>query len=150
MFFLVVVVHSSVSYRIVISDEGYDGPQWLEEAIEFAMRVNISDVYGPWVPLRLTWRRNDTNSTTNDTNSTTNETIRGYDVETHGVTSAMVTQQVTVCGESLLPTDASEVQFRWMNTADQPGMWDLFNVTAKFTISGRHALLLDANQLVGL
>lgn len=131
-----------MTYGIVIGNRQSDrwGVKGLEEAIEFAIRVNTSGVYGPWVPLRLTWRRN-------YTNSTTNEIIRGYDVETHGVTSDVVTQQMTVCGESLLPTNASEVQFRWMNTADHPGrQWTLFNVTAELINSDKRAWLLDTNQ----
>ena len=92
------------------------------------MRVTTSGVYGPWVPLRLTWRNNK-----NAKNRTITKIIRGYDVEGHSVPNSTVTQQVTICEGDLLPVNASEVQFRWMNTADEPGrrdMWALFNVTA--------------------
>ena len=137
---------SMVMYTLFINPhtQGCTGPEGLEEGIEFAIRVNTSGVYGPWVPLRWTWR----DSGTNSTDSITDIMIRGYDVEAHGVTSDVVTQTVTVCGESLLPANASEVQFRWMNTADEPGrfnVWALFNVTAKLMNSDRNTTLLDTN-----
>ena len=91
------------------------------------MRVHVSGVYGPWVPLRLTVR----NKTID---SITSEFIRGYNVETHHFSSSMVKQQVTICGEGLLPADTSIVQFRWMNSdrhlPGQHDIWALFNVTA--------------------
>ena len=107
------------------------------------MRVNTSGVYGPWVPLRLTWRGNTINTST--------EFIRGYEVESHQVTSSIIPQQVTICEGDLLPTDTSEVQFRWMNTADEPGrldMWALFNVTADVvnTSTGNTYRILDSND----
>ena len=119
------------------------GPEGLNETIEFAMRVNTSGVYGPWVPLRLTWRGNVTNTST--------EFIRGYAVKTHQVTSSIATQQVTICEGDLLPVDASQVQFRWMNTADELGrhdMWALFNVTADVvsTSTGDTYRILDTND----
>ena len=91
------------------------------------MRVNTSKIYGPWVPLRLTWRRNNGKN-----NTLSRESIRGYEVEAHEEISSIATQQVTICEGDLLPVNASEVQFRWMSTASQPGrldMWALFNVT---------------------
>lgn len=62
--------------------------------------------------------------------------VRGYDVEVNFVESPAVTEQVTICGESLLHTNASEVQFRWMNT-DRHGLgrhdiWAIFDVAAEF------------------
>ena len=132
-----------MNYALFINPQDFrcTGPEGLAEGIEFAIRVNTSGVYGPWVPLRWTWR--------NSISNMTNIIIRGYDVETHGVTSAVVIQQVTVCAENLLPTDTSEVQFRWMNTADQPGrydIWALFNVTAELINGDRDILLLDTNE----
>ena len=106
-----------------------DGPEGREEAIEFAMRANISGVYGPWIPLKLTQNRNGNNEIIN---------VRGYDVVIAGVLSRSVTLQVTICGEDLLPANASKVQFRWMNTVDEPGttdIWAIFNVTADFISS---------------
>ena len=95
-----------------------------------------SDVYGPWIPLRLTWRcqNSDVEGCTYS-----NEDIRGYDVKAHAILSSLVglssvvTEDITICGEDLLPSNASEVQFRWMNTADELGrndIWAISNVTA--------------------
>ena len=133
LFLTMYYLFSAVSYGLILHaienlTGPCDGPEGLEEAIEFAMRISRSGKYGPWIPLRLTWHKD----TGNYTIST--ETIRGYAVETHGVPLPMVTQQVTICGEDLLPTNASEIQFRWMNTAT-PGyfdLWAIFNVTVHF------------------
>ncbi len=117
-----------------------DGPENLQEAIEFAMRTNTSSVYGPWIPLRLTRRWPDEATSLLFGTSIFSDRIRGYDVEGHGVpvSSIAVAQQVTICGEDLLPANASEVQFRWMNTVSEPGksdMWAIFNVTADLITS---------------
>ena len=101
------------------------GPNLQEEGIEFAVRVGTSGLYGPWVPIRLTWRERSKRTIT--------KIIRGYEVDSRAVTTTITPQQVTLCDRDLLPVDASEVQFRWMNTANQPGrkdIWALFNVTA--------------------
>ena len=132
---------SKVSYGLVIgliknpSTGKCGGPEGLEEAVEFSMRTNISGVYGPWIPLRLTWRCPDSEP---NCASSGEERIRGYNVETHRVSSSSVVEQVSICGEDLLPADASEVQFRWMNTGSEKGnfdMWAIFNVTADLTTS---------------
>ncbi len=99
------------------------------------MRTNASGVYGPWIPLRLTWRQNVEGASFLYGTITIFERIRGYDVETHGMpfSSVVIVQKVTICGEDLLPANANEVQFRWMNTAGNAGrfdMWAIFNVTA--------------------
>ena len=62
-------------------------------------------------------------------------------METHKVSFSDRTnaaQRVTICEGDLLPVDASQVQFRWMNTVDRPGrldMWALFNVTVDMVIT---------------
>ena len=122
-----------MSYGLVLNaaNAPCDGPGGLDEAVEFAMRItNTSGVYGPWIPLRLTWRW--PNNVGEYTISW--ENIRGYEVETHGVPLSLVGQQVAICGEDLLPANASEIQFRWMNsdshTSRRRDMWAIFNVTA--------------------
>ena len=108
------------------------GPEGLKEAVEFAIRTNTS---GTWIPLRLTWRQ----SQHLEDYSNSRESIRGYEVEAHGVSrpsTSPVTQELTICGEDLLPANTSEVQFRWMNTDNQLGRfdaWAIFNVTADLT-----------------
>ena len=115
-----------------VEDKHCGGPEGLEEAVEFAMRTNTS---GPWIPLRLTWRQSPDFEDYNNRR----ESIRGYEVEAHGVSwpsTSPVTQELTICGEDLLPANTSEVQFRWMNTANEPGgndAWAIFNVTADYT-----------------
>ena len=116
------------------------------EAIEFAVRVNTSGVYGPWVPLRLTWHINQANSSI-----ITSKFIRGYNVKAHRVSSHMVKQQVTICGEDLLPANASFVQFRWMNSdhnqQEKHDIWALFNVTASLIDSyGDTSALLNTGD----
>ena len=116
---------SNVLYSLFVNNHtgGCGGPEGLNEGIEFAMRINASGMYGPWIPLRWTWRGKNNKK----------KVIRGYRVDTHGMTPPIATQQVTICEGDLLPVDASGLQFRWMNTASQPGrfdMWALFNVTA--------------------
>ena len=99
------------------------------------MRTNTFGVYGPWIPLRLSWRSRGVANI-----SLVN--VRGYDVEsfgvlgdsTNGIPLAMVVQQVTICWEDLLRDNANKIQFRWMNS-DKHGLrhrdlWALFNVTA--------------------
>ena len=56
---------------------------------------------------------------------------------------------MTICEGDLLPVDAAEVQFRWMNTATEPGnrdLWALFNVTADvvYTITGNTSRIFDS------
>ena len=119
-----------------------DGPEGLEEGIEFAMRANTSGMYGPWVPLRLTWR----DSVLTHVRV---RNIRGYNVETRRVASPMAHQEVAICGEDLPSINESEVQFRWMNTADEPGrldMWALFNVTANYLVNGNTAYTFDTRD----
>ena len=127
-----------VNYRLDLNPVEQDlcgGPEGLEEAVEFAMRTNTS---GPWIPLRLTWRQS---SQSNPQDVYGTETIRGYTVATRGVTSniffalPLFQEQVTICGETVLPENAEQVQFRWMNTANEPGhldIWAIFNITVNF------------------
>ncbi len=148
---------------------GCAGPETREEAVEFSMRTNTSGVYGPWIPLRLTWRWPDS---VGGNYTISRENVRGYEVESHGVPPggnyedgaaigvprdyvdvaplSMVAQHVTICGEDQLPANASEVQFRWMNTAEQPGrfdMWAIFNVTADLiTNNGGTFRILDTQS----
>ena len=113
-------------YSLVLNNlesECCNGPNGLNEGIEFAVRVNTSGMFGPWVPLRWTWRGNN--------NQISQKFIRGYEVETHKV-NEITAMQVTICEGDLLLLNTSEIQFRWMNSADQPGrsdLWALFNVT---------------------
>ena len=128
--------HSAVSYALIINPGGpCGGPEGPPEAIEFSMRTNQSGVYGPWVPLRFTRRRSRGQPYEIDY-----RTSRGYVAEVHRIlsTTVTVTQELTICGESLLPADATEVQFRWVNTVGEgkntedniPDTWAIFNATA--------------------
>ena len=98
------------------------------------MRTNTS---GPWIPLRLTWRQTDEFNLQEVHGM---ERVRGYTVRTRGVSSSisaspLVQEQVSICGEDVLPENTEQVQFRWMNTVNQPGrrdMWSIYNVMANF------------------
>ena len=104
------------------------------------MRTSTSGVYGPWIPLRLTWRWR--RGLGEDYTKISLVNVRGYDVEsfgildddTDGIPLAMVVQQVTICGEDLLPANANKIQFRWMNSdlhyPEYRDLWAIFNVTA--------------------
>ena len=133
----IIIISSKIFYGLVLS-AAYppcEGPEGREEAVEFAMRTNTFGVYGPWIPLRLSWRSRGVANI-----SLVN--VRGYDVEsfgvfkdgTNGIPLAMVVQQVTICGEDLLPANANKIQFRWMNSDIHASafrdMWAIFNVTA--------------------
>ena len=118
------------------------------EAVEFAVRTTAS---GPWIPLRLTWCCPESKGSY----IVSRENIRGYDVETHGVpsSSSITQQQVTLCGEDLLPSYTNTVQFRWMNTANEPGrndMWALFNVTADLINSSGDAIRIFDTEWVDI
>ena len=118
------------------------------EAVEFAMRTTTS---GPWIPLRLTWRCRESKGSY----SISRENIRGYDVETHGMpsSSSNTQQQVTICGKDILPSHTKTVQFRWMNTVNEPGrkdMWALFNVTADLINSSEDAIRIFDNKWVDI
>ena len=122
--------HSHVFYSLFFKpmfqpDKRCSRPESQDEGIEFAVRASTSGVYGPWVPLRLTWQGNSSIAIT--------QIIRGYEVEGRAVTASITTQKVTLCEGDLLPVGASEIQFRWMNTViNEPGkivMWALINAT---------------------
>ena len=99
-----------MSYELVLDvDSGSsscDGIEGLDEAVEFAIRINESK---EWIPLRMTFH--------NDTaNSSTQLAVRGYSVPAFGRTEAIATEHVSICGERL--RDANTVQFRWLQTAN--------------------------------
>ena len=130
-----------MSYALIINPGGpCGGPDGAQEAIEFSMRTNISGVYGPWIPLRFTRRRQ-----SHGEYNISERMSRDYVVEVHRVPFNMVTvtQELTICGESLLPANASEVQFRWVNTVGEgknaedniSDTWAIFNATAYLNIS---------------
>ena len=124
------------SFLIQLDPGQCGGPEDGDEAVEFAMHTNTSGMYGPWIPLRLTGRW--PNGLGFLGYSIGSERIRGYDVVIHTIPSSMVAQNVTICGEDLLPTNTSEIQFRWMNTVDWLGkndIWAIFNVTVDLTTS---------------
>ncbi len=140
-----------MSYSLIIDTNvtGCRGPEGRLETIEFAMRTNTSTMFGPWIPLRLTLRRNNHN---NNNYGISNLTTRGYEVVIHRVPQNLtsVAQQVTICGENLLPNNASEIQFRWMNSVNKLGnfdIWAIFNVTADLiSSSGDTFRIFEANN----
>ena len=107
------------------SDPECDGIEGLDEAIEFAIRIDESK---EWIPLRMTFH-NDT------TNSSTELAVRGYTVPAFGRTETTATEHVSICGERL--RDANTVQFRWMQTAslddDIDDIWTMTLLEARFT-----------------
>ena len=74
------------------------------------------------------------------------------EVHTVPADDVTVTQEVTICGKTLLPDDALEVQFRWMNTVgelegDTLDTWAILNATADFIESdGNNTAIFDANN----
>ena len=102
------------------------------EAIEFAMRdVTSSD--GHWIPIWLSYYVNFLNV------GTSFETVRGYQVIADRSPSPIITQTIAICGETL--SDDSEVQFRWIGSADmdtgnyfRQDMWALASVNV--TVDG--------------
>ena len=106
------------------SDPECDVIEGLDEAIEFAIRINRNR---KWIPLRITFR-NDT------TNSSTELAVRGYTVPAFGRTEAIATEHVSICGERLC--DVNTVQFRWMQTGHEKrrnDIWAMALLEAKFT-----------------
>ena len=109
------------------SDPECDGIEGLDEAIEFAIRINESK---EWIPLRMTFH-NDTN------NSSTELAVRGYTVPAFGRTEAIATEHVSICGERLC--DVNTVQFRWMQTTSSDkerrrnDIWAMALLEARFT-----------------
>ncbi len=97
---------SDVPYRLVLdvnssNDVNCDGILGLREGIEFAFRV--SGTFN-WIPLRISFRT--------DTEDTITEVdYGGYTVPAFGRRAAVVTENVSICGEMLC--NATEIQFRW-------------------------------------
>ena len=121
-----------MTYELVLdvnssSNPEYDGIEGLDEAIEFAIRINESK---EWIPLRMTFH-NDT------TNSSTELAVRGYTVPAFGRTEAIATEHVSICGERLC--GANTVQFRWMQTTSSDNerrrndIWAMALLEARFT-----------------
>ena len=133
-----------VSYQLILdvsspTDEMCDGLEFpaggdrSREAIEFAMRDATSSD-GHWIPLQLSYY----GSNFLDVGSSF-ETVRGYQVIADRSSSPTITQTIPICGETL--SDDSEVQFRWMGSADmdvgnyfRQDMWALASVNV--TVDG--------------
>ena len=106
------------------SDPKCDGSEGLDEAIEFAIRI---DENKQWIPLRMTFH-NDAS------NSSTELVVRGYTVPAFGRTEDIATEHVSICGERLC--DANTVQFRWMQTGHEKrrkDIWAMALLEARFT-----------------
>ena len=122
-------------YKLILdvsssSDPECDGIEGLDEAVEFAIRIDESK---EWIPLRMTFH--------DDTaNSSTQLAVRGYSVPAFGRTEAIATENVSICGEKL--RDANTVQFRWMQTSRwenrkrRNDIWVMSLLAAIFTTTG--------------
>ena len=133
-----ITLHSVVSYQLILdvsspTDEMCDGLDFptggdrSREAIEFAMRDATSSD-GHWIPLRLNYYTNNFLDV-----GSSFETVRGYQVTAQRSPSPIITETIAICGETL--SDDSEVQFRWMGSADmdtgnyfRQDMWALASV----------------------
>ena len=110
-----------MSYQLILdvsspTDEMCDGLEFpadgdrSREAIEFAMRDATSSD-GHWIPIWLSYYVNSFFEV-----GSSNETVRGYQVRAKRSPSPTITETIAICGETL--SDDSEVQFRWMGSAD--------------------------------
>ena len=134
-----------MSYQLILdvsspTDDRCDGLDFTtggdrsREAIEFAMRDATSSD-GDWIPLWLSYYVNNIFDATS-----TFETVRGYQQITTGRSvSPIITETVAICGETL--SEDSEIQFRWMGSADmdtgnyfRQDMWALASVNV--TVDG--------------
>lgn len=120
--------YREASYQLILDDimgHGCDGIERPDDAIEFAVHTTSS-----WIPLRITY------------GSESDALIRGFTVPATSrgaVQSGMVTEHVYICGDLL--RDPSEIQFRWMGTADlemgnreRRDIWALGNVTVNLIV----------------
>lgn len=120
-----------------------DGILGEREAIEFAVRTSSSSDF-PWIPLRISYGIADSRKPSKGSNggSSHTRTVRGYTVPTVGRRASRVSEHVAVCGDVL--RDASEIQLRWMGTAELKGkerersdIWALASVTATLFVGNQ-------------
>lgn len=117
-----------VSYQLVVDgiSDDCDGIESPDEAIEFALRTTSH-----WIPLRITY------------GAEGGTLVRGYTVQTTSRTSGLkVMVHVYICGDLLY--NISEIQFRWMGTADldseskeRDDVWALGNVTVNLIVENQ-------------
>ena len=107
-----------------------DGIEESREGIEFSIRSKLNTTESHWIPLKLSYFRHSSPSTSSTT------VVRGYEIPVQFGRDSSPTNYVRICGDVLL---TNEVQFRWMGTADlengdnfRSDVWALANVNAVF------------------